>query len=89
MILEHCAAPGGNQSFPLWQIWSKPLSASKHALLLINLSPKPRDITANFDALSSLKSPIELRDVWTVRLCNSMLLDICGKASPKDTSTTL
>jgi hypothetical protein len=63
---------GGNQSFPLWQIWSKPLSTNKHAVLLINLSPNPRDITVN---LASLKwnmdgSSISVYDVWTVRYRN-------------------
>ena len=57
---------GGNTSFPVWQIWSKPLSSSKHALLLINLSPEPRDITANLAALKlDAAAAISLQDVWS------------------------
>lgn len=68
---------GGNHSFPQWQIWSKPLSTTKYALLLINLSPDPRDITVNLASLQwnmNVGPSIAVRDVWTVRSRNACVV---------------
>lgn len=42
---------GGNQSLPLWQVYYKPLGPGKAALLLLNISPDPRDISVSLEHL--------------------------------------
>jgi hypothetical protein len=58
--------PGPNTTFPLWQVWNKPLGAGKAAVLLLNISPEKRDISV---AVSSLglagAGTLKLSDVWT------------------------
>jgi hypothetical protein len=57
---------GGNASFPLWQVWAKPISTAAKALLLLNISPEPRDISVAGLAAGTMM----LVDVWTGETVN-------------------
>jgi len=57
-------------SFPYWQIWHKPLKAIQNkvtaAVLVINLSDGPRNVTLTYAAVESLLGDIVTGiDVWT------------------------
>ena len=67
---------GGNESFPLWQVYAKPLveGGGKVALLLLNISPESSDITVDFSSVPTLlhtaseveiPQVVSLSDVWT------------------------
>ena len=47
---------GKNVTYPTWQVWRKPLEqpAGAQAVLLINLSDEPQDVSFEFEAIDPL-----------------------------------
>jgi len=53
-------------SFPLWQLWAKPLPAPgpAHAVLLINLSPRPQNLTLTLHDVDADWELATATEVW-------------------------
>ena len=54
-----------NISFPVTQVWAKPLSATEHAVLLINLSEEPQSAGVTLAELGLSWGAAAAADVWT------------------------
>ena len=59
---------GGNVSYPTWQAWQKPLAqpAGARAVLVINLSERPQDVSVSFKSLGVAQGRrVAATDAWT------------------------
>ena len=63
-----------NIAFPVWQAWSKPLGSGKLAVLVINISTEPQDVSILYATLgipvtrgiaSKNRRAVTAVDAWT------------------------
>mmetsp|Transcript_84057 Transcript_84057/g.225458 ORF Transcript_84057/g.225458 Transcript_84057/m.225458 type:complete len:497 (+) Transcript_84057:117-1607(+) len=54
-----------NFSFPVWQLWAKVRPDGEQAVLLINLSPEPRELSFALSDVGIFSSRARALDVWS------------------------